>query len=389
MSVRLQFTGDILCQIQQNDACRTETGYDYSPVLRDIRHHLADCDYLVGNLETPFAGKEMGYSDRLYQFNTPDEFLTMLKDSGFHMFSTANNHCMDRGTAGLDRTLNKLDDMGFAHTGTFRTLEERNTPLIEEIGGIRFGFISYTYGTNAFFHHMYLPEDRKWSVNLLQPEEGKEGAIDLLDEARITENVERLYRNPNFQFDTIIKPYLDQLAADIRDTRSAGAEYVILLLHCGGQHNLMPDAYTHWIAEYAARSGADMIIGNHQHILHPYVHIGHTRVAYCLGNLTDTPDSNPNGRGIGEEYSILLRVDFAKRNDAIAVEQVSFVPVKSVFDERNRAVVRDVESLIRNSRNDNEKEMLLKDLTHFVNLVSGTNSENIPVRSFYLLEQDE
>ncbi len=386
MSVRIQFTGDILCQMQQTDACRTENGFDYSPVMYPIRELLGDCDFLVGNLETPVAGESLGYTDRLYQFNTPDEFLVMLKDAGFHLFSTANNHCMDRGWDGLLKTVNKLNEMGFAHTGTFISPEDRNTPLIIPIGGINFGFISYTYGTNAFFHHLYLPEDKQWAVNLLQPEEEMPGSLDLLDAVHISERVEEIYNHPNPVFDELIKPYLDLLKADISNAKASGAEYVILLLHCGGQHNLMPDAYTRWIVDFACRAGADMIIGNHQHILHPFVRIGKTPVAYCLGNLTDTPGSNPNGRGIGEEYSILLRTDFAKEDDQVVLKGVEFVPVKSVLDNKQRAVVRDVSSLIAECNEESERERLIADLTHFVNLVRETDGATVPISLSYKLE---
>ena len=74
MSIKMQFTGDILCQMVQTQACSTENGLDYSPVLKPICKRLLECDYLVGNLETPVAGEKYGYTDRMYQFNTPEIF---------------------------------------------------------------------------------------------------------------------------------------------------------------------------------------------------------------------------------------------------------------------------------------------------------------------------
>lgn len=387
MKVCLQFTGDILCQMPQTEACRTENGFDYAPVFAPVQKRLAECDYLIGNLETPVAGEKLGYSDRLYQFNTPDAFLDMIRDSGFDLLSTANNHCMDRHVEGLVETLNRLDARGILHTGTFRSQEERDTPCIVTVGGIRFGFISYTYGTNAFFHHMYLPDDQPWAVNLLQPEEEKEGAIDLLDEPNIARRVQELYETENPVFRKEIEPRLLQLKQDIRAAREAGAEYVVMLLHCGGQHNLMPDAYTRWIVDYIAQTDVDLIIGHHQHILHPCKRVGKPFVAYCLGNLTDTPDHNPNGQGIGEEYSILLRVNVEKDENGVSEKGITFVPVKSVLDEQGRAVVREVTELIRECRNEEEKERLIEDLTHFVRLVSNMDdTAPVPVQDEYTLE---
>lgn len=370
MSVCMQFTGDILCQMPQTEACRVAEGYDYSPVLAGIRDRLSACDYLVGNLETPVAGEALGYSDRLYQFNTPDGFLDMLGDAGFHLMSTANNHCMDRNTEGLFATLDALDRRKIAHVGTYRSEEERNAPFVVPLGGIRFGFMAYTYGTNAFFHHMYLRQP--WAVNLLQPEEERPGAIDLLDAPSVPGKVAEMYRSADPFQNELISPMLEKLATDVKALRAARADYIIMLLHCGGQHQLAPDAYTCWIAEYLSRLGVDLIVGNHQHILHPCARLGKTRIAYCLGNLTDTPNHNPNGQGIGEEYSILLRLFFAKGPNGVAVDKADFVPVKSVLDAGGRSVVRRVAELIAQAKNENERDRLRADLEHFVNLVRGT-----------------
>ncbi|MEA5015595.1 MAG: CapA family protein [Candidatus Limiplasma sp.] len=378
MAVRMQFTGDILCQIPQTRACATAHGPDYRPVFAPIKTLLRDCDYLVGNLETPIAGETLGYSDRLYQFNTPVAFLDALKDAGFQLLSTANNHCMDRGLPGLLATLDHLDAAGLEHTGTFRSREERETPLVRELGGIRFGFLSYTYGTNAFFHHQYLPGNVPWAVNLLQPEEEREGAIDLLDREGVPQKVQALYQQENPVFQRCIAPYLEALKEDIHRLRKAGAEYLIMLLHCGGQHDLMPDAYTQWIVRWLDEAGVDLIVGHHQHILHPFAKLSHARVAYCLGNLTDTPDHNPNGRGIGEEYSILLRCAFERRQGRVAMTGCTFIPVKSVFDSRGRAVVKEVAALIGEADSPAQKAQIMKDLAHFVNLIQG-KPENTPV----------
>lgn len=373
MRVSIQFTGDILCQACQTTACQTADGPDYTPVLAAIRDRLADCDYLVGNLETPVAGAALGYTDRLYQFNTPFSLLEMLKSYGFHLLSTANNHCMDRGLPGLLRTLDHLDRAGIAHTGTYRSRQERATPFIRELGGMRFGFLSYTYGTNAFFHHCYLPPENDWAVNLLQPEEERPGAINLMDRPQVAPLVQQLYEADHPLFHRHIAPYLCRLEGDIRALRRAGAEFVIMLLHCGGQHDPAPDAYTQWMVRWLDRQGVDLIIGHHQHILHPYARLEHAHVAYCLGNLTDTPNSNPNGRGLGEEYSILLRLSFERRAGSVRLCGGDFVPVKSVLDHRGRSVVREVSALLDQASSPEERRLLLRDLSHFVHLVRGTD----------------
>ena len=253
--------------------------------------------------------------------------------------------------------------------GTYRSQEERNRPYIRELSGMRFGFLSYTYGTNAFFHHNYLSADNHWAVNLLQPEEGRPGAIDLLNRKTVSTRVKMLYEQDHPLFREHIASYLEQLKQDILALRKAGAEFLVMLLHCGGQHDIEPDDYTKWIVRWLDEQKVDLIIGNHQHILHPCVKLKHAFVAYCLGNLTDTPDYNPNGRGIGEEYSVLLQCEFEKFQGKVRMQNVGLIPVISVLDKHGQAVVYEVTDLISNRCKNGEQQSLLRDLAHFVNLM--------------------
>ena len=147
----------------------------------------------------------------------------MLADCGFHLLSTANNHCMDRGLPGLISTLDHLDKVGLEHVGTYRSQEERDRPYIRELSGMRFGFLSYTYGTNAFFHHNYLSADNHWAVNLLQPEEGRPGAIDLLNRKTVSTRVKMLYEQDHPLFREHIASYLEQLKQDISRAAQGGS----------------------------------------------------------------------------------------------------------------------------------------------------------------------
>jgi poly-gamma-glutamate synthesis protein (capsule biosynthesis protein) len=80
-------------------------------------------------------------------FNCPDELAAALKETGFHVLTTANNHCMDRGFAGLVRTLDVLDSCGLSHTGTYRTEAEAAEDLIVPVKGLRVGIAASTYAT--------------------------------------------------------------------------------------------------------------------------------------------------------------------------------------------------------------------------------------------------
>lgn len=115
--IKLTFIGDIMCELPLLKAAHTKKGYDFDSVFVGTTDLFNSADYVVGNLETVFAGKSVGYTRSLYSFNTPDSFLDSLKRAGIDMCVTANNHCLDRGLDGLKRTLYELDKRGISHIG--------------------------------------------------------------------------------------------------------------------------------------------------------------------------------------------------------------------------------------------------------------------------------
>ena len=54
-------------------------------------------------------------------FNVPPQIITAVRRVGYQACTTASNHTVDRGTAGLVRTLDALDAAGLRHTGSYRT----------------------------------------------------------------------------------------------------------------------------------------------------------------------------------------------------------------------------------------------------------------------------
>ena len=67
---------------------------------------------------------------------------------------TANNHIIDKGRKGLERTLEVYDairdSLGVRQTGVARNPEEEAElmPLFLEAKGLRIAFVNFTYGTN-------------------------------------------------------------------------------------------------------------------------------------------------------------------------------------------------------------------------------------------------
>ncbi len=361
----LIFTGDIMCCLPQNGACRTPHGYDYKPVFKAVREYLTSADYCVGNLETPFAGEDAGYTSEFYSFNTPDEFAAAVKEAGFHLVSTANNHCLDRGVKGLKRTLDALDEAGLAHLGTARSKQEREQTFVRDINGIKIGFVAYTYGTNAFANNTFLKDNEQYAVNLFQPQETLPGMVHLLDKYPvIAENVKKIYNTPN----NPAAPYLEQLKNDIANCRQAGADYVIVLMHSGSQNIVPTEKYTEHLVKSLKQMGADAIIGNHQHVVQKFQCRKGIPVFYCLGNFATTPwDSPASKKSPLSTTSVTVKMQLKKVGSKVRVKELTFRLTRSITHKNGQSVVVPMFELIRDCRDTDEQKQLLTDYRKVVN----------------------
>ncbi|MBD5340619.1 MAG: CapA family protein [Bacteroides sp.] len=243
----LLFVGDAMQHQAQLDRAKELGGdkYDYSDCFTLIAPEVTAADYAVCNLEVPLGG---GPSYSGYPcFSAPDSYARALKDAGFDMFLTANNHCLDRRDKAARRTLVALDSLGVDHIGTFHDAAQREklVPFIKNINGIKFGFLNYTYGTNG-----------------IEPKEGIEVA--LIDRSKMAE--------------------------EIRKTREAGAEIVVVAIHWGVEYVLLQNKNQEDIAQFLTDQGVDLIIGGHPHVIQPMKIVHNDKenkdvlIVYSLGN---------------------------------------------------------------------------------------------------------
>ena len=330
MTASVTFTGDILCSPGITDKTAARYGRrDYSFAFEGIKDELSGGDLLIGNLETPIAGEDLLFTHERYCFNTPEEFAVMLKERGFGMVCLANNHCMDRGEKGIVRTLDALDRVGLAHTGLYRDASDRK-PTVTEVRGVRIGIVNYTYGTNAFAHRSFLSERPSPMVNLFQPEETLPGSIHLLESNEfIARKTAEYYGGDNEIYREHISPYLARLKKDIEETKAA-SDFVIAVMHSGGQYNPLPDAYTRKVAETLRMYGADCVVGHHPHVIHPALFEDRIFTAYSLGNLYCDPSDAHDP--VGASYSALLTLTLEKSGGKVSLKSARFSVTATVSD---------------------------------------------------------
>ncbi|HET7610868.1 MAG TPA: CapA family protein [Rhodanobacteraceae bacterium] len=242
-------SGDVLVhpplveQAREDAVAKGEAGYDFDAILGAIAPDVRDADLAICELETPLAppsGPFTGWPE----FDAPPQVLTALKNVGFDSCTTASNHTLDKGFAGIVRTLDELDAAGLEHTGSARSEREAETPLVVTLpNGVEVAQLAYSYGFNA--HKP--PPDKPWSVNPID---------------------------------------VEAILAAARRAKRAGADIVVLSMHWGTEYDhLATPTQLAQARRLLASPDIDLILGDHAHVIQPMQKIGEKWVIYCMGNL--------------------------------------------------------------------------------------------------------
>lgn len=83
-------------------------------------------------------------------FNTPDEIADDLGALGFDVVSLANNHMLDVGSAGLLRTIERLDKVsGVTRVGAYKDQADMDAVRVLEKNGLRIAVVASPTGQTA------------------------------------------------------------------------------------------------------------------------------------------------------------------------------------------------------------------------------------------------
>ena len=219
-----------------NDAWDEERGvYDYTHIMTQAKPYVEGADYAVVNLETPLTdGKPTGYP----RFSAADSMAYNLKELGFDLCLTANNHALDKGYSGLVRTLDVLDEAGLAHVGTSRSPEEGEAnAVLADVGGISVAFVGYTYGTNG----LPIPEAHPECINVYN----RDYLTHLAD------------------------PDYDKLLAGLEQARALEPDLIAVMIHWGVEYKTQQNHFQEEVADFLFANGADLVLGGHSHVLQP------------------------------------------------------------------------------------------------------------------------
>jgi len=252
--------------------------YDFAPMFEEIQPYIEEADLAICHVETPMGdGPPTGYP----VFNTPADLTDAIESTGWDACTTASNHTLDQGQAGVADTLKALDRAGIAHTGSARSAADREEPLIVDVQGVRVALLAYTEMTNG------VPLPKPYSVNLAKA---------------------------------------PRILADARAAREAGAEAVIVSLHAGDEFVAEPSDLQRKLAKrLTASPDVTAVIGQHVHIVQPIDEVNGKPVVYGEGNLVSNqsvaccPEASQDG--------LIAQLDFVADAQGARVESIQYVPV--------------------------------------------------------------
>lgn len=263
--VRLFLTGDGLLHDSVYTDANEDGTYNFSKQLDEVLNVVSNYDLAYYNQETILGGTELGLSG-YPTFNSPKEFGSYMVSKGFNLVSTANNHCLDKGFTGVQSSRDFWNaQTNVLMSGTNSTEEEYNAITSIEINGIKIAFLAYCENTNG------IEPDYLWAVNYFPGHE--EEMLNKVTQAKSENDV------------------------------------VIVSMHWGTEYSHEVNDTQYTLADELTKAGADVIVGNHPHVIQPFQWVNNKPVFYAMGNLISTQLNQENLVGMCASLDITKNED--------------------------------------------------------------------------------
>lgn len=275
--IQLVAMGDIMFHNPQLKAAYNPKNgsYRFDEMFSAVSEIVENADLAIANLETVTAGKEKKYTG-YPTFNTPETSLDAIKGMGVDVLATANNHCLDRGKQGVERTLDEIQKRGIESTGTFK--ENEKTYLIKDVEGIRLGILSYTYGCN-----------------------GMEGTLTKDQLSKMVNIIDK-----------------EKIKADLAYLDKEKVDFSVVIIHWGVEYQRTPNEMQKELADEMFDWGADIILGSHPHVIQNSEVVqknGENKfIIYSMGNLISNQrqETIKNSTGQYTEDGVIVKLVLEK-----------------------------------------------------------------------------
>ncbi|MCR5136761.1 MAG: CapA family protein [Oscillospiraceae bacterium] len=230
--------GDETLTTHQNLSDESEYSYagrmkgDYSYPFKNTAQYFKNDEFTITNLECTLSDTQM-YSAQTFYFRAPSANAQILTEGGVDFVTTANNHALDFGQAGLLQTYASLEQYGVLY-GT-----ENQAQVITTDHGLKIGvYCAYN----------------------------------------------------DFQ------PNIEKAAAGIQQMKADGADYIICAFHWGQELYYQPNASQIQIGHACIDAGADLIFGCHSHCLQPIEEYNGGIILYSMGEFSFGGHTAPTDR---------------------------------------------------------------------------------------------
>ncbi len=287
---------------------RESGSYSFDYMFEHFGNLLSRMDYAVADLEGTLCAEDNGYSysGRITCFNCPDSIVDALKNAGFDMLLTANNHSYDTRSIGLARTQQVISEKELDYTGTRTAAEDKNY-LVADVNGIKIGMINYTFNTNV----------------------RKDGSVSL-NGIPVSVDDSKLVNSFNYYY---LPEFYSQLEGDIAAMRSDGAESIVLYIHWGHEYQIVESRVQNEMAQAICNLGVDVIVGNHAHVPQPVELLTNendeSKKTLCLYSTGNSVSAMRRGgdHPVQVEDGIVFTFTFTKYSDGtVLVERTEVIP---------------------------------------------------------------
>ncbi|MEV4704692.1 CapA family protein [Actinoplanes sp. NPDC049316] len=262
-------------------------------------------DLVMGNLEQPLT-EDTGTSkcgtpprDNCFAFRSPPSYAGHLKEAGFELLNTANNHSKDFGTQGYRNTVEALEGAGLKHTGA------QGQITVVEVKGVKVavvGFSPYAGANNL--------NDLPAARAVIQEASGQADVV-------------------------VVQVHMGAEGADKGHVKPGNELFF-------GENRGDPIKFSHAVVD----AGADVVVGHGPHVLRGMQFYKGKLIAYSLGNFAGGGRTLSRGGVLG--YGGILRVTVTKDGTFKGGKFLSTAmnsagrPIRDSANERGRARVREL-----------------------------------------------
>ena len=264
-SFKILFCGDLILLEDQVKRGFDGKGYNFAEVFEYATPYISRADLAVGVFEGPLGGTVKNFSQSNFDdgkelyLNFPDEFADAVKNAGFDLITTANNHLLDMGIEGAFRTIKILNEKQIDFVGSYSSIDDKknNAVKILERGGLKLAILAYTYGINNYDTDKLVDENSFVSSFIVDK------------------------NSPNF---AKVKA---AVAEDFKFAKSFKPDLIIVLPHWGTQFSDIPDDFQRTWQKIFIDFGADIILGDHTHSVQPINFNGKNFTLFSPGNFAN------------------------------------------------------------------------------------------------------